>query len=770
MRVVVSFIALFCSLSLQGQDIPLGQWRDHLSHHNGSRVEPAGDYVYCSSSHGVFRYNKNDNSLEKFSTVVGLAETGRSAIAYNAQAATLVIGYFNGNIDLLTPAGIVNVSDIKRSNIIGSKEINNIFFIGDAAYLACGFGIVVLDITKREIKDTYLIGNNGAYVNVLDLTSDSDSLYAATAEGIYTAFLNNPNLANFNSWTQLTTPNPDKEYNAIEFFNNKIIANARDRGEGADSAFIYDGSIWQHLPTTDSTTYSIREGGNKLVFSHFASVVILNQELQQEKAIDAYNLEWHRFPRPSDAVAGEEGNIWIADNYSGLVKNTGTTFEVLVPNGPEINIVRNITISPQGAVWIAPGGVTGVWSGLGTHAYLPHFKNGEWNTFNYRNIPELVDKRDIMAIAVNPDNENNIFAASWGYGLMEIKNDSLKMHTSANSGLLPANDSLIRSAGAVFDGEKNLWVTTSFTEAPLAVKKPDGTWVSFPFPDSTIRQEHTVGGLFISSNGYKWLTLPRNIGLAVFDDNGTIDDTSDDRSRKLTSAEGSGKLPTNDVNAIAEDRSGAIWLGTNKGIAVIFNPGDLFNGEDFDAKQIKLVQDGVVQLLLETESVTAIAVDGANRKWIGTSSAGVFLMSEDGTEEILHFDQSNSPLLSNNITALAIHPKTGEVFIGTDNGLISYRSTATEPQEFFKEVYAYPNPVYENYESVIAIKGLVEDTDVKITDISGQLVFSGKALGGQAIWNGKTLNGERPKTGVYLVFLSNEDGSKTHVTKILFVN
>jgi len=183
-------------------------------------------------------------------------------------------------------------------------------------------------------------------------------------------------------------------------------------------------------------------------------------------------------------------------------------------------------------------------------------------------------------------------------------------------------------------------------------------------------------------------------------------------------------------------------------------------------------QDGHFQYLLETEVVTAIAVDGANRKWIGTQKAGVFLMSEDGTEQILHFDENSSPLLSNNITSIAINHETGEVFFGTDKGIISYKSTATKGSDKFKkeDVYAYPNPVREDYEGIIAIKGLVTNAVVKITDISGTLIYETIAEGGQAIWNGKNFNGEKAHTGVYLVFASNEDGSETIVTKILVIN
>jgi ligand-binding sensor domain-containing protein len=207
------------------------------------------------------------------------------------------------------------------------------------------------------------------------------------------------------------------------------------------------------------------------------------------------------------------------------------------------------------------------------------------------------------------------------------------------------------------------------------------------------------------------------------------------------------------------------------GICVFYSPENFFiPGQNFDAQQILVQEGSYTQYLLENEMVTAIAVDGANQKWIGTDRGGVFLFSPDGTKKIYHFTIDNSPLFSNRITALAINPLTGEVYIGTDKGIISFKSTATEGGDTFSDVYAYPNPVKEGYTGYIAIKGLVQDAEVKITDISGRLIFATKASGGQAIWDGKNFSGKRAKTGVYLVMASNSDGSEKIVTKILIIN
>jgi hypothetical protein len=259
-------------------------------------------------------------------------------------------------------------------------------------------------------------------------------------------------------------------------------------------------------------------------------------------------------------------------------------------------------------------------------------------------------------------------------------------------------------------------------------------------------------------------------GIMVYKGHTTADGVIGVNVKKLSTTAGNGALPSNNVLCLAKDLDGEIWVGTDKGIAVFYSPEKVFTGENFDSQQILLEQDGHVQILLETENVKCIAVDDANRKWIGTSNSGVFLMSADGTKQIQHFDESNSPLFDNNISSIEINHKTGEVYIGTSKGIISYRGTAALGYDDFTDVYAFPNPVRHEYEGPIAIKGLMNNTTLKITDISGTLVYETKSEGGQALWYGKNFKDERVCSGVYMVFCTSEDGAKKMVTKIVVIN
>jgi hypothetical protein len=278
-----------------------------------------------------------------------------------------------------------------------------------------------------------------------------------------------------------------------------------------------------------------------------------------------------------------------------------------------------------------------------------------------------------------------------------------------------------------------------------------------------------LGQILVDKQDQKWVVMTRGGGILVYKGH-TMDPPNLTNSKKLTSAIGSGALPSTTVSCLAEDVDGEIWVGTDKGVAVFYSPENVFSGQNFDSQQILLEQDGHVQILLETETVQAIAVDDANRKWIGTANSGVFLMSADGTKQIYHFDENNSPLFSNDVGSIVINHETGEVYFGTSKGIISYRGTSIAGLDAFSDVYAFPNPVKPDYEGPIAIKGLMNNSTVKITDISGSLVYETKSEGGQAIWYGKNFNGVKVSSGVYMVFCTSEDGSQKTSTKILFIN
>ncbi len=775
MRVFIFILFATAYFQVKSQ-VPIGQWRTHLPYSSGINVECADDKIYCLTTGGLFVYSLSDNSTTILSKINGLSDVTINTIKFIPEESTLVIGYDNGNIDLIQNNVIYNISDIYRKPIISSKKINNINYINGITYLSCGFGIVVLDVNKKEIKDTYLIGNNGTYVEVNEISSDNTYLYAATSIGIYKALLNDPNLANYANWSTISDiHNSNKKFSHIVYFENHLITLYDDNDWDKDTIWSYENNSWVVYDTLLKTVQNIAVSQNKLLITNANSVSTQDHYKSIKYFYYSYNTPLST--APYDAQYSSDGTVWIADNNSGLVwlKSGEYSYSHSYPNGPNKNISVSIVAS-KNQVIAALGGHDISWGNLWNSGELFWYKDQNWTTINSSSIPELATFYDVLGIAINPKNENQVFISSYGSGVIELNNGNFVSHydnTNSSLQLYDPNFLVTLSSGLIVDENENLWVTncgsSSYTNM-LSVRKPNGQWKSFSIYDDFKAQN--IDKIVVDKNNTKWMILPRGKGLYAFNENGTIDNTNDDNKRYVSVSDENGEIITNDIYSIAVDKDGIVWVGTNKGVPFFYNPENVFDNTNFYAQQVKIPNEnpGQANYLLEAETVTAIAIDGANQKWFGTETGGVFLMSTDGTKELLHFTKDNSPLLSNSIISIAIEPNSGEVFFATDKGIISYRSSATEPEENFNNVTVFPNPVRPGYSGIIAINGLVSNADIKISDIAGNVVYQTKSEGGQATWNGRNFSGEKVKTGVYLVFCTNEDGTKKHVSKILFIN
>ena len=773
-RYLLFFIAILALMQKAGAQIGIGEWTDYQSYASAKNVVDTGDKIYCVTDGGLFSYDKTDNSILKMSGINGLSDVGIQRLAYSKENNLLLIAYQNANIDLLIGNTIFNISDVKRKQIPADKTINNIMFSGKLAYLACGFGIVVINTEKKEIKDTYFIGNEGDYLNVLDIASDGTFLYAATIDGIYKASASEPNLQNYNNWVRQTSiPHADKKFNAIEFFNGHIVANYASGEWWNDEMYQLNGTSWTpYLPEVRYVA-EISATGNNIVISSRNMVLVFNEKNEQLRKIEKYVLSGveETSINPVSATLDAQNILWIADKTFGLIK-AGTQYERIVPQGPVDNQIFSLTMNGQD-LWIASGGRSESWNNIWTSPKFQLEREGNWTVFDKNSFPNPNDFRDIVCVTADPKNPDHAFAGSWGGGVLEFNNGKfVKRFDNLNSSLqtqLPnsPNEPYVRIGGMDFDSKGNLWITNSGVANVLSVCQTDGNWKSF---DLGAIANKIIGKVIVTKNDDKWILVPRGYGLYAFNSTNNVGETQKVVAR-FKNDDGEFLTEMNEVHSMVEDLNGELWVGTSGGVAVFTNPEKIWKDATMYATRPGLdLKDGKFHPLLEKEIITAIAVDGANRKWFGTKSSGVYLTSADGETELKHFTTENSPLLNNEITDIAVNQKSGEVFIGTISGLISYMGEATEANDEFSDVYVYPNPVRETYEGPIVVKGLVDDTDVKITDISGNLVYKTTSLGGQAIWDGKNLNGNRCKTGVYLIFLSDAFGEKTKVTKLMFIH
>ena len=755
------YIILLITLSgglLKGQR-PTGSWEDHLPYHNIKKLASGDNEIFGASDYAIAIYNKDFNELRKLSRVQGLTESGISTIEYSPVSDRLIIAYNSTNIDIYDNGTIINVPDILNKYVAGRKAINRIRMNGNFAYLLTSFGIILLDIDNAEIYDTWNPSLSGESTEVFDLTFLNDRVYAATSEGLLYADRNNPSLTYFGNWDPVPGFNPESKFSNIISLGEFIyLSSIPDTGE-RDSLIMYDGSLQYALSQDyNNPVKSLESNGQNLLVCYNSRVDILDDGGNIERTINNYG--WAE-PSCNNAILSDE-TIYIADSNAGIVveNNTGNYISLVIP-GPYYNSSYNI-FSEYGNVYVTGGLVDNSWNNTWTGFVSLVFNDRKWWSGTY-------DSWDAMRIKPFPNEPDKIAVSTWGTGLVIIENNQVAEHFSYNNSPLETiipGENYSRICGLDFDNNNNLWITQTGVQNNIKVLKPDYSWLILPY---TI-DAPTIGDIIITRSNKKWIVLPRGHGLFVLDDNNTPDNFGDDITRKITVKDQDGKL-LNNIYCIIEDLDGNIWIGTDQGPAVFYNPDLVFN-DDINCYRIKLPRNdgsGLADYLLGTETINSIAVDGGNRKWFGTNNSGVFLVEDDGRELVASYNAENSPLLSNTITSISVESEKGEVWIGTDLGIITYRGDATGGSSGFNKVYAFPNPVTPDFNGSVSITGLIRDTNVKISDISGNLVYETVSTGGQASWDLTTYNGSRVASGVYIALCSSPDGSESTAVKILVI-
>lgn len=728
-RVLIIFILLFHNATLsqaQSNFGAIGQWREQYNNKSVQHIIQ-GDKIYGATTHQLFSID-NKKNIELLGKSTGLHEIGIAAMAWDELEQQLVIAYKNSNIDIIKGDNIFTINDMVLSNLYANKKINDIKILNQWALIATNFGIVVLDLKKHEIKDTWFPNNNRQAIVTYQTAITKDSLYAITEEGLYSAAIKN-NWVAINSW------------NILKAFQNlglkKISSNI-------NLVTVYnDKNIFQ-LPSTNSIINTSTRNIKQVTIAKDGTILFsssdngkgalhkLNADKSTTTLIDSSILE-----NPIDILV-DENNFWIADSANGLLlKNTTNQWITLA--GPTEYIKGKSSISDK--VLLAP--FNGNANGFSV------FEKSGWKNYKSINTSKFP-----ICIASAIDPKDQTWWLTTTSGILHFNSNSATIENNLPTNLNGTYTDL------QFSTIGNLWV---LQDGQGLLQKKDNTWKLYAPPSNFMKTGFNK--MIITKQGQAWMIAPQNQGLYIYQ---STEVYPTEVWKQLTTSKSKGNLPSSYVTSIAEDHDGSIWVGTDNGIG-IFNCGDI-SKEICDASIPRVNNTNkFVGQLFQKEIVNCITVDGANRKWVGTNN-GAWLLSADGLELIEHFTKDNSPLPSDTLLQIMIDPNEGEVFFNTNTEIVSYRGTATAGVVAQNEIAIYPNPVGPEYNGPIAFKGLVENAIVKITDLSGRLVFETRSLGGQAIWNGKTYEGKKVASGIYLVFVRDEVGNEKGVGKVLITS
>jgi len=799
MRYLILFIIVF-SVGVGKAQVAIGEWEEYLSYSKVHSVTRVGSKIFAASEVGLYSYDVKEGVIEKYNKINGLSDIGISSIASIPNENSVFIGYENGNIDILQNGKVSNIPDLKNKTVANSKRINHIDFIDDRAYCATDFGILVVNYRKKEISDFYNIGDEASIVKVNQIAHNGDSIYAATEKGLRGAPIGSNQLTFYEHWKYLLPSSINVK--SVIALGEKIYVVATKDGVDWLSERVNNGFVeiiklnnFVKLKKSNEDYFIVEK--NKVRLYTSANII--------KETVNAYNIDGSTIsPNFTSAEIDNLDDLYLGDSKIGMVKTSKTEGYInLLPDGPQSNRCLKL-LAVNGDLWSVPGPF---------HYVVPEtypaecniFTKSGWIRLNTSVEPYFEKKSNICDVVVDPTNSKIAYLASARDGIFELENYKVvnfyNLYNSAVQGVFNWDHPWNLINGISIDPNGNLFANNQAAKYPVIVKpkgvtsdpsKVDFGWYKYQYMPYVLethkdyeKNQPWFHQMLYTSWGDVWSISGYNPnGLFIFRHNGTLDDESDDLYRapkndftdsrnslfKLWDEEG--KEIVSQPQCFAEDKNGYIWVGLANGVVVYYRPRSVFDISKPVALKVTIPRnDGsdLADYLLEDKSVTAIAIDEANRKWIGTLSDGVFFVSADGTQIIDNFNISNCPLISNTINSIDIDDNSGKVYIATDKGIVSYMGTAITGSSNYNSIDVYPNPVRPEYNGLITIKGLLFESNVKITDVSGNIVYEAESTGGQIVWDGRNFDGDKVKTGVYLIYAASPDGNVAGVGKVMIV-
>ena len=774
----MKFIAIFL-FSLLSVPICISQnWNGHYSYHNSIDTSMGNGKIFTASENAIYIHSTQDDQLNIITTIDGLSGDFISNIYYSPNFNKLIIGFENGLIQIVdfNNDNILTIYDIIEKTTIppNKKKINELTEVDNIIYIATDYGISLYDLNSLEFGDSLFIGDAGSQQQVNQTIINDNFLYAALPDlgGIKRVSLD-LDIINYQNW-ELVYPG---DFNFILNTNDSFIFS------NENSVFLSQNGTFNQVISVSQPIKEITINEGEIIITSEDKILIYDTNFN----LISSSIISSNFNTNFNSSILSNNYIYVATSSKGLLKintnNIQQNYSIL-PAGPLYNNVFSIS-SLYGNVWATFGDYTSTYNPYPLKRKgISHLANGDWHNINYDSIPE--NAVNLNNISINPFNLNNVFISSHHGGLLEISEESLSLYDQSNSGLgslITANPNYnsVRISGSNFDDSGILWVMNSRVDSPLNSYNLDtNQWSNYDFtqiiPDG-LNDELGFSDIVIGSNGTKWIG-GFNSGLIGFNENAGTPQIKRINDNDI------GNLPDPYVKSLAMDNNNHLWIGTIKGLRVLYNTSNFFD-TNVSTQQIVIEEDGIYKELLEQQFISDIKVDGSNNKWVGTIGSGVFYFSQNGQQTIYHFTKNNSPLPSNNVNDIALDIANGIVFIATDKGLVSFDSGGSSTSSTLDESYVYPNPVRPSFDmniEKIKISGITDDINIKITDISGNLIaeansnvnnryngFNLEIDGGVAYWNGKNLANNSVSSGVYIVMLSDLESYETKILKIMII-
>lgn len=780
---ILSTILIFiCWFSSLAQDFSQA-WTGYFSYLEIKDISQGSEKIFVASENVIFSYNIFTEEVEAISSIQGLSGETIKAILYIEDKDLVMIGFENGLIQVynVIDKTFLTVVDILDKPTIppNDKSINHFFRNNDLVYISTDYGISVYNVDAFEFGDTYYIGSNGAQLNIRQTTVFDDYIYAATEQRLYRAFVNNPNLIDSQEWESLNGGN----WIGIQNVDDRLyVANANRRVYE-----VVNNNLIQKIAYPQPIT-GFKKSESKLVVTITKQAFVYDNsfvELANSSATVDYNSNFSQsISVGEDIYIGTNRIENIGQPAFGILKTSFYEPEVYIeihPDSPLRNRFFKVKYQ-EGQIWGTHGGYSityNPYQGV-RRTGLSHFLDNSWQNITYRDIEDVITNPWALShISINPFNTNEVYVSSSISGLLYINNGEVEtIYNQDNSTILPFFTTNYFVFPSSFDKDGNLWVINGRYVEPLNKLSQNSQWTSYSFQSLIDPATSNLG-----------------FSCMVFDNNGTIfsgsseygviacvpNSTSNPTIVNISSEEEG--MPSPNVRALAIDKNGQLWIGTDKGLRVVYNTQSFLENPEVD--NIIVLDNGEASELLYQQFITDIEVDGSNNKWIATLDTGLYYFSSDGQETIYHFTKDNSPLPSNDVLDVALDEVNGIVYIATEKGLLSFKSDASKPKTTLEDAYVFPNPVRPTFDMVtekIKIRDISENVNIKITDIEGNLVaeaesntnrrFKGYNLeidGGTALWNGKNLAGDIVASGVYLVMLNDLDTFETKVLKLMVV-